>query len=224
MNQTIKDIKNAKNLEEISSIISDCKRCDLFQTKTKDVSGVGSPTAEVLFIGEAPGKKEDEEGEPFVGAAGKFLTEMIEGIGLKRYDVYIANVLKHRPPGNRDPFPEEAKACFPYLERQIELIQPKLIVFLGRHAMNRFFPEFRISNVHGKAFQKKSELKESGKQVYLALYHPAAALYNGGMRETLKEDFGKIPKILEKINGQMSRDNENEKDLGSEDLKQEKLF
>ncbi|PIZ00205.1 uracil-DNA glycosylase [bacterium (Candidatus Howlettbacteria) CG_4_10_14_0_8_um_filter_40_9] len=193
-----KDIQNAKSLEEISSIIADCKRCDLYQTKTKDVPGVGSPKAEIMFIGEAPGKKEDEEGEPFVGAAGKFLTEMIESIGLKRGDVYIANVLKHRPPENRDPFPEEAKACFPNLERQIEIIQPKLIVFLGRHAMNRFFPEFRISNVHGKAFQKKSDLAESGQQVYLALYHPAAALYNGGLRETLKDDFNKIPKILEK--------------------------
>src|SRR3990172_5644277 len=139
-----KEIKEAKDLKEIAGIVSKCTRCDLYQTKTKDVPGVGNPKAEIMFIGEAPGKDEDLKGEPFVGAAGKFLTEMIESIGMKRSDVYIANVVKHRPPENRDPYPEEAKACFPYLEKQIELIQPKLIVFLGRHAMNQFFPTFRI--------------------------------------------------------------------------------
>jgi DNA polymerase len=186
----------ACNLNELNSLVSDCTRCNLHKTKTKDVPGKGNPKAEVLFIGEAPGKEEDRKGEPFVGAAGKFLTEMLAEIGMDREDVFIANVLKHRPPENRDPLPNEVEACWPYLAKQIELINPKLIVFLGRHAMQRFFPSFIISKVHGQAFRKKWAQRE---QVFLALYHPAAALYNGGMRETLKEDFKKIPKILEKI-------------------------
>ena len=219
-----KEIKEAKDLKEISEIVSKCTRCDLYQTKIKDVPGVGNPEAEIMFIGEAPGKDEDLKGEPFVGAAGKFLTEMIESIGMKRSDVYIANVVKHRPPENRDPYPEEAKACEPYLERQIELIQPKLIVFLGRHSMNRFFPTFRISKVHGTAFRKKSILKETGFQVYLALYHPAAALYNNSMKETLISDFNKIPKILEKINNVGIVENEDTDSDGMNDLIQERLF
>jgi DNA polymerase len=121
---------------------------------------------------------------------------MIEDLGWKRADVYIANVVKHRPPDNRDPSQAEIEECWPFLKRQIELIKPKLIVFLGRHAMNRFFPTLQISKVHGQAFRKDFL---NHKQVFLALYHPAAALYNGGMRKTLMSDFQKIPKILDKI-------------------------
>lgn len=193
---TEEEIFSAPNLAEISALISKCTRCDLHKTKIKDVSGVGSPKAKVLFIGEAPGKDEDLKGEPFVGAAGKFLTEMIEDLGWKREDVYIANVLKHRPPQNRDPEPNEVEACWPFLAKQIDIINPKLIVFLGRHAMQRFFPEFSISKVHGQAFRKPWNGQP---RVFLALYHPAAALYNGGMRDTLKDDFRKIPKILKQI-------------------------
>ncbi len=189
-------INNAKSLNEIENLVAKCERCSLFKTKTTDVVGVGDKQAKVMFIGEAPGKDEDLQGEPFVGAAGKFLTEMIKSLGWQRSDVYIANVLKHRPPDNRDPETSEADACWPYLKRQIELINPKLIVFLGRHAMTRFFPNLQISKAHGQAF-RKDFLGRS--QVFLALYHPAAALYNGGMRDTLKADFLKIPKILEKI-------------------------
>lgn len=193
---TEEEIASALNLAELEERISVCTRCPLHKTKTKDVPGCGSNKAKILFIGEAPGKEEDLKGEPFVGAAGKFLTEMIEGIGLAREDVFIANVLKHRPPNNRDPLPDEIAACWPYLRRQIEIISPLLIVFLGRHAMNRFFPEFVISKVHGKAFKKEFNGK---KRNFLALYHPAAALYNGGMRSVLKEDFSNIPKILREI-------------------------
>lgn len=206
---TDEQIISACDLSALAGLISNCTRCPLGELKTKDVPGVGNPEAEVMFIGEAPGKEEDRQGEPFVGAAGKFLTEMIEEIGLTRSDVYIANVLKHRPPENRDPNPTEVEACWPYLARQIELISPKIIVFLGRHAMQRFFPAFSIGKVHGQAFRKEWNGRT---QVFLALYHPAAALYNGGMRETLKEDFKKIPKILKKI----------EKDINN--IKQEKLF
>lgn len=193
---TEEEIHSACDLGKLAELVSNCQRCSLYKNKTNDVPGIGSQKAEMLFIGEAPGKEEDLKGEPFVGAAGKFLTEMIEGIGWKRNDVYIANVLKHRPPDNRDPETREIEACWPFLARQIELINPKLIVFLGRHSMNRFFPSFSISKVHGQAFRKPWNGKT---QVFLALYHPAAALYNGSMREILESDFNKIPKILEKI-------------------------
>lgn len=195
-NITEEEINSAQNLVEIAELVASCEKCPLYKTKTKDVIGVGSENAEILFIGEAPGKAEDQLGEPFVGAAGKFLNEMLEEIGLQRNDIYIANVLKHRPPNNRDPFPEEAEACWPFLRRQIEIINPLLIVFLGRHAMNRFFPKLKISEAHGELF---IENKWGREQAFLALYHPAAALYNGGMRQTLKDDFQKIPQIINKL-------------------------
>ncbi|MDD5693311.1 MAG: uracil-DNA glycosylase [Patescibacteria group bacterium] len=216
-------INNAKSLADLEDLIAKCERCLLYKTKTKDVPGIGNEHAEVMFIGEAPGKDEDLQGEPFVGAAGKFLTEMIEDLGWKRSDVYIANVLKHRPPNNRDPEPSEADACWPYLKRQIEIISPKLIVFLGRHSMARFFPTLQISKVHGQAFRKEFLGKS---QVFLALYHPAAALYNGGMRDTLKNDFQKIPKILDKID-EITASKPSEKattPTNTEQIKQEKLF
>lgn len=216
--QKTDDFNNAETLSDINSLISDCKKCELYKTKTKDVPGIGNEKAEIVFIGEAPGKNEDLEGEPFVGAAGKFLTEMIEEIRMTRKDVYIANVLKHRPPNNRDPLPEEIEACWPYLQRQLEIINPSLIVFLGRHALNRFFPSLKISEAHGKAFRKEWQGK---KQVFLALYHPAAALYNGGMRETLKEDFNKIPKLLKKIETEQIN---NETDQENNKSKQQKLI
>ena len=150
-----------------------------------------------MFIGEGPGAKEDELGRPFVGAAGKFLDEMLGTISLKREEVYIANVVKCRPPQNRDPLPEEVAACWPWLLEQIKIIQPKLIVTLGRHSMERFLPNQKISQIHGKAMRR--EIDGIGKQVFYTLYHPAAALYNGSMREVLIKDFKRIPKIIEKI-------------------------
>lgn len=150
-----------------------------------------------MFIGEGPGKKEDELGRPFVGAAGKFLDEMLEAIKLKREDVYIANVVKCRPPANRDPLPEESEACWPWLEKQIEIINPKLVVTLGRHSMERFLPNQKISKIHGKAMRRN--ISGLGSRVFYALYHPAAALYNGSMRAVLIQDFKKIPKVLEAV-------------------------
>lgn len=177
----------------------ECK-CKLKNTATQAVPGNGNANAEIVFIGEAPGKKEDKLGVPFVGAAGKFLVEMLKEIKLKREDVYITNIVKYRPPDNRDPLPEEKDACRQWLIDELNLIKPKLIVFLGRHSMNDFFPAEKISDVHGKLLSKKPSFKGSGKlgfkTRFLPLYHPAAALYNGGMRATLKKDFKKIPKIL----------------------------
>ena len=196
MKITTEAISRAVSLVEIEELVNKCERCSLYQTKKCDVVGVGRETAEILFIGEAPGKKEDELGEPFVGAAGKLLNEMLASISLKRTDIYIANVLKHRPPENRDPLPAETEACWPYLRRQIELINPKLIVFLGRHALHRYFPELKISEAHGQDFEVD---KWGRKQTFLALYHPAAALYNGSMKATLAADFNKIPAILAKL-------------------------
>ena len=181
-------------MKKLNKQMSACRKCALRAECKQVVPGAGSAKAKIMFIGEAPGKKEDESGVPFVGAAGKFLDEMLGIIDLKREDVYIANAIKCRPPQNRDPLPEEKEICREWLEKQIRVIQPKLIVTLGRHSMNLFFPEQKISEVHGKALRK--EISGLGKQVFFTLYHPAAALYNGGMRKTLIDDFKKIPKVL----------------------------
>jgi uracil-DNA glycosylase len=165
---------------------------ELAKTATQLVFGEGSADAKVVFIGEAPGKNEDLQGKPFVGAAGKFLNEMLESIGLQRDDVYITNIVKFRPPNNRDPLPAEKAAFLPFLQAQLEIIQPLLVVTLGRHSMNSLLPDLQISKVHGQAKRYKG-------QVYLPLFHPAAALYNGAMRQTLIDDFAKIPEFLKKI-------------------------
>ncbi|MFZ2299891.1 MAG: uracil-DNA glycosylase [Candidatus Moraniibacteriota bacterium] len=171
--------------------------CTLREQATQAVPGDGSADAEILFIGEAPGKNEDLQGRPFVGAAGKFLNEMLASIGLGREDIYITNVIKYRPPENRDPSPEEIAACSEWLHEQIGIIRPKIIVTLGRHALEHFIPDKKISEAHGHVFRKT--FPDIGTQILFALYHPAAALYNGGMRETLKRDFQKILKVLEQI-------------------------
>lgn len=186
-----------EQLNKLSEQMFKCSSCVLRGTCKQVVPGDGSAEAEVLFIGEGPGQKEDELGKPFVGAAGKFLDEMLGTIKLKREDVYIANVVKCRPPQNRDPLPEEAEACWPWLEKQIEIINPKLVVTLGRHSMERFLPNMKISQMHGKALRRN--IPGLGSRVFYALYHPAAALYNGSMRTVLIQDFKKIPKVLEAV-------------------------
>jgi len=185
-------------LKQIAADIKQNNVCpDLAVTATNLVLGDGNSNADIVFIGEAPGKNEDQQGLPFVGGAGKFLNEMLASIGLDRSDVYITNIVKYRPPNNRDPLPEEKKAFWPYLVQQIDVIEPKVIVTLGRHSMEYFLPDQKISQIHG---EPKSISFGKGKIVILPLYHPAAALYNGGMRETLLEDFAKIPAIIKKIN------------------------
>jgi DNA polymerase len=171
--------------------------CELRKTATQAVFGDGNAKSEIVFIGEAPGKNEDLKSVPFVGAAGKFLDEMLASIKMKRDDIYITNIAKYRPPNNRDPKPEEKEACNEWLIGEIKIISPKLIVLLGRHSMARFFPTEKISDVHGKLLAK--DIPELGHTHFLPLYHPAAALYNGGMRETLMKDFKKIPRVLQKI-------------------------
>jgi uracil-DNA glycosylase family 4 len=184
-------------------ILTDNVCPELAETATQLVFGDGNPDSEVVFIGEAPGKNEDIQGIPFVGAAGKFLNEMLEMVHLQRSDIYITNIVKYRPPDNRDPLPAEKKAFLPYLQSQLEVISPKVIVTLGRHATNCFLPDLQISKSHGEAKRITLSLKENSKDtltvVILPLYHPAAALYNPAQRQTLIDDFAKIPIIIEKI-------------------------
>ncbi|HBO17084.1 MAG: Phage SPO1 DNA polymerase-related protein [Candidatus Moranbacteria bacterium GW2011_GWE2_35_2-] len=186
-----------EQLGKLNEKMSKCSKCSLRKNCSRVVFGEGNPNAKIMFVGEAPGKKEDETGRPFVGAAGKFLNEMLAVIKLKREDVYIANVCKCRPPKNRDPLPEEIKLCWPWLEQQVKIINPKIIITLGRHSMERFISEEKISEAHGKLFVRK--IKGLGERNFFTLYHPAAALYNGNIRQTLIQDFKKIPEVLEKI-------------------------
>lgn len=155
--------------------------------------GSGNTDADIVFIGEAPGKKEDEIGLPFIGAAGKFLDEMLTTAGMTRSDVYITNIVKYRPPNNRDPSPVEKKAFWPYLVRQLDVIRPTIVVTLGRHSMEYFLPGIKISDIHG---QPQQIAWGNTQIVIVPLYHPAAALYNGGLRATLIEDFIKLPTII----------------------------
>ena len=176
-------------LIDLAHEVAACQRCALAQGRTRAVPGEGPQNAAIMFIGEGPGFHEDQQGRPFVGAAGQFLDELLQSIGLKRDEVYITNVVKCRPPGNRDPQPEEIAACQPYLERQIALIKPKVIVTLGRYSMARAFPNEKISAIHGKP-------RKVGEIVYVPMFHPAAALHQPSLRQTVEEDFAKLPKIL----------------------------
>ena len=191
-------------LDEIKQRILDDKITpELAVTAIQLVFGEGNPNADIVVIGEAPGKKEDELGQPFVGASGKFLNQMLESIGLKREDIYITNIVKYRPPDNRDPKPDEKKAFLPYLQSQLEVIQPKVVVTLGRHSMNCFLPDLQIGQVHGQPKRIKLGFKENKSDILeviiLPLFHPAAALYNPAQRQTLIDDFAVIPIIMNKI-------------------------
>jgi len=176
-------------LSELHKEIAVCQRCDLAKSRTKAVPGEGPEDAEIMFIGEAPGWHEDQQGRPFVGPAGQYLDELLASIGLRRGQVFIANVIKDRPPNNRDPLPAEIAACRPWLERQIEIICPRMIVTLGRYSMAMFFPGKSISKIHGTA-QKRDGV------IYYAMYHPAAALHQQSLRRSIEEDMQKIPSLL----------------------------
>lgn len=223
-------------LDQIKADIIKKNICpNLAKTATQLVMGDGNPDADIVFIGEAPGKNEDIQGKPFVGASGKFLSEMLALIDLKREDIYITNIVKYRPPENRDPTPDEKEAFLPFLEAQLEVIQPKVVVTLGRHSMNCFLPDLQIGQAHGQPKRIRVNLRnqigrpgantlqgddeqrtepskrdgegvaQSSTQqriatwVILPLFHPAAALYNGSLRQTLIDDFVKIPLIIQKI-------------------------
>ena len=177
-------------LGELNAQVHACRACPLGMTRTRAVPGEGPVDAEIMLIGEAPGYYEDQQGRPFVGAAGQFLEQLLASIGLKRTDGFIANVVKCRPPNNRDPLPEEIGSCSQWLDKQIEIVQPKVIVTLGRYSMARFFPGVAISRIHGQP-------KKVGDTWVMPMYHPAAALHQGSLRRTIEEDFKKIPGVLE---------------------------
>lgn len=176
-------------LKQLYQDIERCQICELARSRTRAVPGEGAENASLFFIGEAPGWHEDQQGRPFVGPAGQYLEQLLASIGLKREQVYIANVIKCRPPSNRDPLPGEIESCRKWLDRQIELVQPKMIVTLGRYSLARYFPGESISKIHGKA-------KRQGNVIYYAMYHPAAALHQGSLRKIIEADVRKIPEIL----------------------------
>jgi DNA polymerase len=179
-------------LTELYKEVRICQKCILSQGRANAVPGEGPEDADILFIGEGPGFHEDRQGRPFVGAAGNYLNELLEKIDLKREAVYITNVIKCRPPGNRDPQPEEIEACRPYLDRQIALIRPRLIITLGRYSMQRYFPGASISRIHGQP-------KRVGNVIYYPMFHPAAALHQPRWRSLVEEDILKIPHLLAKL-------------------------
>ena len=179
-------------LSDLSNHVQTCQECILSQGRTNAVPGQGPVDADIMFIGEGPGFHEDRQGIPFVGAAGNYLNELLAKIDLKREDVYITNVVKCRPPGNRDPQPQEIEACRPYLDQQIALIRPRLIVTLGRFSMQRYFPGAAISRIHGQP-------KRVGNVIYYPMFHPAAALHQPRWRSLLDEDILKIPGLLAKL-------------------------
>ena len=178
-------------LEQVAQEVSACQRCILSYSRKMAVPGEGPANASIMFIGEGPGFHENEQGRPFVGAAGRFLEELLASIGMQRTQVFIANVVKCRPPGNRDPLPEELEACSDYLERQIQAVNPKVIVTLGRFSMARYFPNAKISDVHGQAMKVRGRL-------VVPMYHPAAALHQGSLKPVVERDFALLPELIAK--------------------------
>ena len=176
-------------LKEIADEVASCKKCEHFHSREKGVPGEGPSNAKIMFIGEGPGFHENMQGRPFVGAAGDLLVELLQEIGLNREDVFITNVVKCRPPGNRDPALEELMACSPYLERQLQAINPKEIVTLGRFSMARFIPHAKISEIHGNPIQVKGKL-------VVPFYHPAAALHRPSLRADVEKDFAALPELI----------------------------
>ncbi len=185
-------------LAQIAAEVSVCTKCPLHHSRKKAVPGEGPASSEIMFIGEGPGFHENEQGRPFVGAAGQFLDQLLAQAGLKRSEVWIGNVVKCRPPGNRDPLPEELAACDPYLERQIQAINPSIIVTLGRFSMGKFMPGAKISMVHG-------QMRKVGERYVIAMYHPAAALHQAALKPAILADFAKLPELLKQARAGLGR-------------------
>ncbi|HEQ65303.1 MAG TPA: uracil-DNA glycosylase [bacterium] len=194
----MKKVETSKQnkLENLVEQCLKCNRCHLRKNVTQVVPGSGNANATIMFIGEAPGAHEDKQGVPFVGAAGKFLDELLESINLRREDIYIANTIKCRPPNNRDPLTEEKEKCKPWLEEQLRIINPKIIIPLGRHALNELLPDVSISSAHGKTYI--ADVSPIGKRTIFVMYHPAAALYNGSLRKVLLKDMKNLQLLLDK--------------------------
>jgi uracil-DNA glycosylase family 4 len=189
-------------LAQIKEEVAICEKCELHHSRKNAVPGEGPIDSDIIFIGEGPGFHENEQGRPFVGAAGKFLEELLSEIGLSRDEVFITNVVKCRPPGNRDPLPDEIDACTTnFLNRQIAVINPKVIVTLGRFSMNLLMPNSKISQVHGKAVKIQDRL-------VVPMYHPAAALHQGSLRPVIKEDFSHLPQLIADVDAAPEKKND----------------
>ncbi len=201
--------EESDSLTQIAVEVADCENCKLAATRKKSVPGEGPADAKILFIGEGPGFNENEQGRPFVGAAGQFLNELLALAGLRREEVFITNVVKCRPPQNRDPEPDELKACSDYLDRQIELLNPKVIVTLGRFSMARYFPGARISEIHGQA-------RTFGGRLVVAMIHPAAALHQPQNKPLLEQDFRKLPEILARAEKTLTAQADTDDDNGEQ--------
>lgn len=195
--------EQAAALRDLAEQIATCQKCDLAKTRTNAVPGEGSASADIVFIGEGPGFHEDQQARPFVGAAGKFLDELLASIDLRRKDVQICNVIKCRPPNNRDPLPGEIEACTPWLERQLEIINPRVIVTLGRFSMNRYFRGQAIGRIHGQP-------RTVDGVMVVPMYHPAAALHQASLRRTIEADFKKLPELVREALGKQSEPSEPE--------------
>ncbi len=207
-----------ETLAQIAKEIVVCKKCALFRSRKNAVPGEGPANAEIMFVGEGPGFHENEQGRPFVGAAGNFLNELLAQAGLQRSDVWITNVVKCRPPGNRDPLPEEIATCDQYLERQIAAINPKIIITLGRYSMGKFLPGAKISSVHG-------QMRRVGDRFVIAMFHPAAALHQASIKPAILKDFAQLPKLLEQARSALKRSGPSTKQESErEDPKQLNLF
>jgi uracil-DNA glycosylase family 4 len=185
-------------LAQVAKEVEACEKCALYHSRKKAVPGEGPADSEIMFIGEGPGFYENEQGRPFVGAAGKFLDELLAEAGLKREDVWIGNVVKCRPPGNRDPLPEEVATCNQYMERQIRAIDPSIIITLGRHSMGKFMPGVKISSVHG-------QMRKVGDRYVIAMFHPAAALHQAALKPAIVADFAKLPQLLRQARKELGR-------------------
>jgi DNA polymerase len=191
----VTDAERRAALETIAGEVRACTRCRLHEGRTRAVPGEGDPSTEVVFVGEGPGLNEDRQGRPFVGQAGAFLSELLGAVGWEREDVFITNIVKCRPPGNRDPEPDETAACAPFLRRQLEILDPALVITLGRHSLGRFMPGARIGQVHGTA-KPADPVTGARDALVFAMYHPAAALHQGSLRQTLLDDMQAVPPTL----------------------------
>jgi uracil-DNA glycosylase len=191
-------VSAADELAQVAAEVNACTLCKLYKTATRGVPGEGPADAKIMFIGEAPGFNEDRQGRPFVGAAGQFLEELLGLAGLRRRDVFIANVVKHRPPNNRDPEPDEIAACSGYLERQIAAINPRVIVTLGRFSMAKWFPGERITRIHGQP-------RWVGGRLVVPMMHPAAALHQAQNRPLIEADFRRLPEFLDQAEREFAK-------------------
>jgi uracil-DNA glycosylase family 4 len=192
-------MSDEKELEKLAKQIMVCTKCELHRSRKKAVPGEGPTHAEIMFIGEGPGARENEQGPPFVGAAGKFLDQLLEQAGVTRADVWITNVVKCRPPGNRDPLPDEIETCTSnYLQHQIRIVDPSIIVTLGRHSMGLFFKRAKITQIHG-------QMRKVDDRFVIAMYHPAAALHQMSLKPVLMADFAKLPELLKEARTELGK-------------------